>query len=73
MVGHTLSTVIVAALALFSTPITGLAIEPIGKRQDANHWVDTWTSMPQLVESSNMPPSPFVCTHSLNFLTTHDT
>ncbi|KAK1757146.1 SGNH hydrolase-type esterase domain-containing protein [Echria macrotheca] len=22
-------------------------------------WVATWTSMPQLVESSNMPPSPF--------------
>ncbi|KAK0629571.1 SGNH hydrolase-type esterase domain-containing protein [Bombardia bombarda] len=26
---------------------------------DTNHWVDTWTSMPQLVESSNMPPSPY--------------
>lgn len=24
------------------------------------HWVATWTSMPQLVEQSNMPPSPFV-------------
>jgi hypothetical protein len=24
------------------------------------HWVDTWTSMPQLVEQSNLPPSPFV-------------
>ncbi|KAF2000266.1 lipolytic protein-like protein G-D-S-L family [Amniculicola lignicola CBS 123094] len=29
------------------------------KRQDANHWVAAWTSMPQLVESGNMPPSPF--------------
>ncbi|KAH8885865.1 SGNH hydrolase [Thozetella sp. PMI_491] len=26
---------------------------------DDFHWVDTWTSMPQEVESSNMPPSPF--------------
>lgn len=23
-------------------------------------WVTAWTSMPQLVESNNMPPSPFV-------------
>lgn len=26
---------------------------------DDSHWVDTWTSMPQLVESTNMPPAPF--------------
>jgi len=25
-----------------------------------NHWVVTWTSMPQLVEPNNMPPSPYV-------------
>jgi len=31
---------------------------------DDYHWVDTWTSMPQLVESSNMPPSPYVSTQS---------
>ncbi|KAI0798259.1 SGNH hydrolase [Abortiporus biennis] len=23
------------------------------------HWVDTWTSMPQLTETSNLPPAPF--------------
>ncbi|KAL5328099.1 hypothetical protein ACEPPN_005807 [Leptodophora sp. 'Broadleaf-Isolate-01'] len=23
------------------------------------HWVDTWTSMPQLVEPDNIPPAPF--------------
>ncbi|KAI1104979.1 SGNH hydrolase [Jackrogersella minutella] len=29
-------------------------------RQDEDsHWVATWTSMPQLVEPNNMPPSPF--------------
>lgn len=27
---------------------------------DDNHWVATWASMPQEVESSNLPPSPFV-------------
>jgi lysophospholipase L1-like esterase len=25
----------------------------------APHWVDTWTSMPQLTETSNLPPAPF--------------
>ncbi|KAF9524669.1 SGNH hydrolase-type esterase domain-containing protein [Crepidotus variabilis] len=29
------------------------------ERRDDYHWIDTWTDMPQLVESSNMPPSPF--------------
>ena len=28
--------------------------------REGEHWVATWTSMPQLVESNNMPPSPFV-------------
>ncbi|KAK4031783.1 SGNH hydrolase-type esterase domain-containing protein [Parachaetomium inaequale] len=29
------------------------------RADDDWHWVATWTSMPQLVEQSNMPPSPF--------------
>ncbi|KAI1498939.1 lipolytic enzyme [Biscogniauxia marginata] len=29
------------------------------QRQENEHWVATWTSMPQLVEPDNMPPSPF--------------
>ncbi|KAK4445730.1 SGNH hydrolase-type esterase domain-containing protein, partial [Podospora aff. communis PSN243] len=29
------------------------------RQAEDNHWVATWTSMPQLVESNNMPPSPF--------------
>jgi hypothetical protein len=41
----------------FSPAANGRALD---KRQDGSHWVDTWTSMPQLVEQSNMPPSPFV-------------
>lgn len=28
--------------------------------RDGEHWVTTWANMPQLVESNNMPPSPFV-------------
>lgn len=31
--------------------------------QNAAHWVDTWTSMPQLTEPANLPPAPYV--HSL--------
>ncbi|WP_327176124.1 SGNH/GDSL hydrolase family protein [Streptomyces sp. NBC_01335] len=28
-------------------------------RQVGTHWVNTWTSMPQLTEPTNMPPAPF--------------
>lgn len=49
-----------ATLACFAGEGAARALEALGKRQDGYHWVDTWTSMPQLVESSNMPPSPFV-------------
>ena len=27
---------------------------------DPGKWVDTWASMPQLTEESNLPPIPFV-------------
>jgi hypothetical protein len=61
-----------AALATFAPGAEGLAIERVDKRQNASfHWVDTWTSMPQLVEQSNLPPSQFVrfssCFHFLPF------
>ncbi|KAK7179277.1 hypothetical protein DPSP01_005698 [Paraphaeosphaeria sporulosa] len=42
--------------ASFFSPLDARALD---NRQDGNHWVTTWTSMPQLVESSNMPPSQF--------------
>lgn len=29
------------------------------------HWVDTWTSMPQLTEPANLPAPPFVRTAHL--------
>ncbi|KAJ3550768.1 hypothetical protein NMY22_g242 [Coprinellus aureogranulatus] len=28
-------------------------------QQVANHWVDSWASMPQLTELQNLPPAPF--------------
>src|SRR3954452_6386004 len=33
----------------------------LATRQTGYKWVDTWTSMPQLVEPANLPESPFVC------------
>jgi len=29
-------------------------------KDSATKWVDIWTSMPQLTESYNLPPPPFV-------------
>lgn len=60
MAGRIFLAVVFATLATLSSTVNGLAIETVDKRQDSNHWVDTWTSMPQLVESNNMPPSQFV-------------
>lgn len=51
---------LLVTLATVSPPVHGLAVETYSKRQDAYHWINTWTSMPQLVESGNMPPSQFV-------------
>ncbi|SPQ21575.1 00621136-af97-4f0b-b8c0-09cb37276600 [Thermothielavioides terrestris] len=60
---------IAASLLLFSSQWTAAAPtrddvdhkgNALGPRADDDwHWVATWTSMPQLVEQSNMPPSPF--------------
>ncbi|KAK5633265.1 hypothetical protein RRF57_008979 [Xylaria bambusicola] len=47
---------------LWATCVVGSPLDVTGlaKRQDADsHWVATWTSMPQLVEQNNLPPSPF--------------
>ncbi|KAL5350700.1 hypothetical protein ACLOAV_004269 [Pseudogymnoascus australis] len=46
-----------------SLPVTGSVLpkgQIVESRQDTeNKWVDTWTSMPQLVEPGNLPPAPF--------------
>jgi hypothetical protein len=40
------------------------AEKSVKSRQDTgSQWVDTWTSMPQLVEPGNLPPAPFVRLH----------
>lgn len=36
----------------------GLSVDAKSQQLN-NHWVNTWTSMPQLTEPSNMPPAPF--------------
>ena len=50
-------TALVYFLTLFHLTLASPLVE---KRQTDYHWVDTWTSMPQLVEPDNLPPSPFV-------------
>ncbi|GAP91470.1 putative lipolytic enzyme [Rosellinia necatrix] len=52
----------IAACLLWATCAVGspLGINKLAQRQDGDsHWVTTWASMPQLVEQSNLPPSPF--------------
>ena len=36
---------------------------------EESHWVNIWTTMPQLVEPANLPPVPFVCLISLSGVT----
>ncbi|KZV73783.1 extracellular GDSL-like lipase/acylhydrolase [Peniophora sp. CONT] len=45
-----------SALATAFAPLLALAQIP---EPTNGHWVDTWASMPQLTESSNLPPAPF--------------
>lgn len=41
-----------SAAAAAASPSAAAAVQP-------GHWVDTWTTMPQLTESTNLPPPPF--------------
>jgi hypothetical protein len=69
-----LVTVLLDSVCL-SSPVAGT---PIGflkaleaRQANGSHWVDTWTSMPQLVETANLPPSPFVsflCPNAFDWL-----
>ncbi|MDH2412293.1 SGNH/GDSL hydrolase family protein [Streptomyces chitinivorans] len=38
---------------------THASAAPAASKRAARHWVNTWTSMPQLTEPHNMPPAPF--------------
>ncbi|KAB5566043.1 SGNH hydrolase-type esterase domain-containing protein [Coniochaeta sp. 2T2.1] len=52
----------VLAILALGTQALALVSHPHGissaVADDENHWVATWTSMPQEVEQSNLPPSP---------------
>ncbi|KAK0632435.1 SGNH hydrolase-type esterase domain-containing protein [Immersiella caudata] len=40
--------------------LTGLTLSSVvGLGKCAQHWVDIWASMPQLVEPANLPPAPY--------------
>ncbi|MEU4766589.1 SGNH/GDSL hydrolase family protein [Actinosynnema sp. NPDC023794] len=52
---RTSSTIGLAAAAALVVASQAIGPEP----SSAERWVHTWASMPQLTESSNMPPAPF--------------
>lgn len=56
-----LITTVAAAVAVVLTTqgITGRDVVPAGPESSRPHWVNTWTSMPQLTEPGNLPPAPF--------------
>ncbi|MEV5956103.1 SGNH/GDSL hydrolase family protein [Streptomyces sp. NPDC051987] len=58
-----LSTCVLAlALLVTVTAVTALARGPLRVATHpvrADHWVNTWTGMPQLTEAANLPPAPF--------------
>ncbi|KAH9480018.1 hypothetical protein JR316_0006615 [Psilocybe cubensis] len=45
--------------------VNGPAKKPPAPVPPPGHWVDTWTSMPQLTEPANLPPPPFNKTNSV--------
>ncbi|KAG7087802.1 hypothetical protein E1B28_013743 [Marasmius oreades] len=46
--------------ALLSALYASAAVEALTPDPANGRWVDTWASMPQLTETSNLPPSPFI-------------
>ncbi|MGI5149375.1 GDSL-type esterase/lipase family protein [Plantactinospora sp. CA-294935] len=48
---------VASAAAVTAAP--NVAADALAANAEADHWVATWTSMPQLTEPSNMPPPPF--------------
>ncbi|MDG9701792.1 SGNH/GDSL hydrolase family protein [Streptomyces sp. DH37] len=47
------------ALDTGERPGSHASATPAASKKAARHWVNTWTSMPQLTEPHNMPPAPF--------------
>lgn len=57
LVGLVFQVVLVRGDVLEPARLPKRAIEPTPSN---GHWIDTWASMPQLTEPSNLPPAPFV-------------
>lgn len=74
MLSLQLTSVVAIATLWHSLSVFGAVLPAVlEERQTADyHWVDTWTSMPQLVEQSNLPPSPFVCPRLISDLKSTD-
>lgn len=62
-------TVGAALLCVLSNYASAAPVEAaaIPKHKEDYHWVDTWTSMQQIVEPGNLPPAPFVRLPSPHF------
>jgi lysophospholipase L1-like esterase len=54
---------VLAGTVAFSSPVA--AVGGATQAASGDHWVDTWTAMPQLTEPGNMPPAPFTGTDSV--------
>ncbi|EWM18871.1 SGNH/GDSL hydrolase family protein [Kutzneria sp. 744] len=48
-----------AAITVLAVGTTGGVATASPNDSGGDHWVATWTSMPQLTETSNMPPAPY--------------
>src|SRR6266545_4820927 len=57
MNGTSITRLLIAGVLTASVATTSQAIgDPLDR---PTHWVNTWTSMPQLTEPGNLPPAPF--------------
>ncbi|KZV92471.1 SGNH hydrolase [Exidia glandulosa HHB12029] len=48
-----------ALIALLALAAGAFGSSLRSRQTSGQHWVDTWAAMPQLTESTNLPPSPF--------------
>jgi hypothetical protein len=52
--------VVVSGLLATLSGVLGTPPSNVKPAFSPGHWVDTWAAMPQLTESANLPPPPFV-------------
>ncbi|HJP77699.1 MAG TPA: SGNH/GDSL hydrolase family protein [Pseudonocardiaceae bacterium] len=55
----------VLVAAALTIAVAAVADRPTPASPAADHWVDTWVSMPQLTEPANLPPAPFTQANSV--------